>query len=377
MSYHPLFFSDSKYFSPFLFCAHKPDKHESEFTWTSPHSFDLEQKKDACNVLCRSHRDHVLMTFKYDANDTLQELFSVGRLEKAMASAGYVSLLFALDTLADSKVYSIYAWEEDPASHINFSVDRMGEFALYQCVVSADKTRALLLLSDKVTSPQSFDVQIYSRRPAAFAEGFSGNMFEMEYQISGLQPYCHIPMVKFDPRYYSSRLWLVNVKSFQFSEFSGYVKGYNIDNQQIKVPPEGATSSSVNDQVTLLDCVNSPDGAYIITLVLFRGPELPPSIEAGQALQIYEADSLIQVKIVTLDSSSECYGNFLPVFSQCSRKIALRSKKHIKVYQLPPPKTLQALCRSVVLHYFGAVGMKRISAPQKTVDYLQFKAHMQ
>lgn len=383
-------------FPPFCHCNTKSDPQDNHSDWTGQHCFEVEQRKDNNPVIvCRLH-DHVTACLRHDTCPLLTDLVSRGKVTKAvMCKQGYVGLLFSVGSLSDSTQYVMYLSQEYATSissaqasppnptkqDITFTLDMTRAFNLYQCRLSPDATRICLLISTADPSQMSatdmhYDVHIYSRRPAAFDRSFRGNMFELEYQISGLQAYSGVPMALFDSRYSASRLWLINVRSFQFSEFEGYIKTYNINNKQIKIPQEDHKYKITPPH--LLDCAHSPDGAYIVPLVIFREGELPEGFESDRALLIYDSDTLDRLKIVTIEfaSPSDCYVNYSPVFSLCSRKMALRTKKHIKIYQLPVPKSLQATCRSVVLHYLGQVGLNRLQAPQQTIDYLQYKPYM-
>ena len=405
-----LYVSDSSSFTPFEYCNTKTDGRDvTGGESLTQHWLEVEQKKDSNPMLvCRLH-DHVAACLRYDGCPLLADLLEKGSVVKAvMCKLGHVGLLLSIGSLSDHTEYVMYLSDEStstassqtaakpkhsttskhstldvnkqPSQEINFTLEISSPFTLYQCQLSPDVTRACLLLStsgqDMTSLPgkdMHCDVQIYSRRPAAFDHNFHGNMFELEHQISGLQAYCGAPMALFDPRYSASRLWLVNVRSFQFSEFDGYIKTYNINSKQIKIPQEDEKSAIAGP--FLLDCVYSPDGAFIVPLVILQDSE---GFESDRALLIYDSDTLDRLKIVTIDfaTPTDCYINYCPVFSLCSRKMALRTKKHVRIYQLPVPKTLQALCRSAVLHYLGQLGLDRIKASQKTTDYLQYKPYM-
>ena len=312
----------------------------------------------------------------YSDSRFLKELLKDADLEYVVPCSGpWHTLLFALDSLSDTKYYLIFAWSR--TSNLNFYVKKTGSFQIIQCAISPDESRIVILCSKSQEDGclvEDFSIQVYSKRPAAYEVNFYGNMFELEQEILGIHGYSGPPKLLFDTRFMASRFVLVNVKSIQWNTVSSFICSLDISKGRMITPSQ--ESNSIFSDCSFVDSSYSTDGLWILINVLKDIWVSTVATERGRAIVFVHPDTLEAHKCIDIgwDSLQDCWTNYIPSFSRDCQQVALRYKKYTRVYRLPRPNTLQELCRIVIRNCLNDNEIQRISAGKRIVNYLLYRA---
>lgn len=309
----------------------------------------------------------------FSNNALLHALLNDATLESAIpSSVDYGTLHFTVDSLSDSKHHVICIISKDGERTPYFFLEKWGEDnVIHQCAKSPDGSRIITLISSH-SKPHQYELQVYAMKPVAYDPTFQGSMYELEFEIPGVFPHYGIPLVLFNPSYEYSRLALINIKAVHWEDTDSFICTYDL----IKKRPNLADhAEEALETWLLMDAVYSPNGELVFVLVLAMDQKATNSLKMGRKLCVYSSVTLKEVQTIDLgfESLGSCLINFLPVFSFCGQHLFVRSKKQVKVIQLPPPRTLQGICRLVVLSNTSLNELEKLTVPKRVKDYLLFK----
>ena len=367
-------FSDSPGHEPFPICTKRCLSGQDQ-KWYTMSCYDSRQEKPKSSIMYQIHSSP-RQTFAYDSTQDIAKIFNSAELQRIIPSTGGFLAFYFLYTTLGAETNSIVALYKAETNEIMyFLVEKDIPCAPRGIAVSPDATRVCLLVTSggEDANDDHYDVQVYSKRPAAFEKSFQGVSFELEYEIQGLKSNRGSPMIMFDPRYVSSRLGIININSVQNIRVTHYFMVYNLKaHRAVTMPHENYIFD--NDDLELLTAGYSPDGTWVHAVI---GHVLPAmATKYKRFIWIINSDTLEIVKAIDIgsDSMDECFTNFLPIYSKCCRTMALRHRRSVKVYQLPVPETLRAMCRSVILQKH--TDTDRLAIPENMKKYLQLKAYI-
>ncbi len=326
---------------------------------------------------CRKDKRAVLA---YSANPALARIINDSDVEyEVYISRNHVAMVLRGYTL-DGSSYRLLVIAKYTPAHPEFHyffLEKPDGYDVRQAEVSPDETLTCVLFTHR-NIPTAYDIQVYSRRPNAFQADHQGCTFELEYEIPGLQSCRGCPQIAFDPRYFSSRLGLMNVRKVQSLEIADYFTVYDLARKRIRSQASIGHSASGGVPIDLVYSAYSPDGTWAYCITCYPDSDSDSATASGKLLRnfmLFNSDSaqLLQVFDLGQDSVGECYLNAIPAFSRCVRKVALRHRKNIKVFQLPPARSLVALCTAVLLDRHDPDEISRLDVPRKVKQYLQFR----
>ncbi|KAK2169726.1 hypothetical protein LSH36_7g03044 [Paralvinella palmiformis] len=331
-------------------------------------------RKDGSSIVYQIH-SAPKRTFAYTATDgPLKD----AEFQYIVPTSGEYVAFYLKATNLDGQRRGIVALYRPATAHtMYFFAERIIACEPIMAAISPDVSTVCLLLPSNTaadTGSVQYDVQVYCRRPAAFEKSFVGVAFELEHDIPGLQPDKGSPRIMFDPRHRCSRLGVINVNAVQNVRITHYFMVYDLQAKRVVVMPNEAYISN-NTDLDLLEAGYSPDGAWVHALIGHAVPELAGDTYM-RSVWIIHADSLQIVRTLDIGGASAdvCGVNFLPIYSRSCRTMAVRHRKVVKVYQLPVPDSLRALCRSVIRQTVSDLETLNVSDQIKC--YLQLKAYL-
>ena len=344
-------------------------------TWDSRQCLKCSHNKATSSIIVQCHSQPE-KTINYADSRLLGDLLQQAALEYIIpCSRPYHAFFFSLDSLSDTTYYHIFVCS--PKSNLNFDVKRTGPVEIVQCEISPDESRIILLFAEplKHEDREEYDIQIYSKRPAAYDKNFYGNMFELEQEVLGVIGCTGPPKLLFDTRVLSSRFVMLNVKSVQWNTISSFICCLDLGKGRMITPNQDPANSPFHDCVFINACYSS-DGAWLLVHVIKDIWVSTVNTKRGRSIVFVHPDSLEAVKCldVTCENLKDCWANYVPNFNRDCQQVALRFKKEIRVYRLPQPDTLQALCRIVIRNCLNDEELCRIPAAKSIMNYLHFKA---
>ncbi|ELU01802.1 hypothetical protein CAPTEDRAFT_203170 [Capitella teleta] len=308
-------------------------------------------------LLCTQHGQPRQMNYGY--NRLFKALMDDAHLEGFVpGSMDYLSLHFSLENLSDTKQHMVCMLSDKEVKLMYFFLEKWhDDLQLHQCVLSTDRTYLVLLVSQADT----YDMHVYSKRPAAYDTEYQGSMFEMECLIPGILSWNGPPKVIFSPSFGYSRLALVNVESIHWENTNSYVATYDLLYKRPNLLD--LCEHRLYNDVELIDAMYSRNGEFIAVMV---------SHNSGNELVVYSADSMLPIKTFQQGYLNCCFLNTLPVFSISGRQMVLRTTKSLSVVQLPAAPSLKAMCRDVVLSSTSSADIEKMLVSHDIKNYLLF-----
>lgn len=362
-------------------CTKKTDKFHNANKWNTTYCLDLFHDKELCQLRFSRH-GHPFHNRSYSDDTLVKELFqSAAKIVCLGTSEDRLVFILAFD---EYRTQCVYIFKPGEQTREVFFLCRTGNIVCHQCVISPDGTRVSLTISEQVSSISGPDtssmvryaVQIYSKRPAAYEEGFQGNMFEIEHELPDVYGCLDVPKVMFDPRYHSSRLALVAIKSIQDTEICYYFTNYDLYQKVVQLSEKDSCPEHCQ-MFELLDAAYTPDGSMVLATVLAVPSSETKQMKVIRAVLAFNSNTLELIHTIKIghENIDECYVNFRPNFSTNKYVMALRQRKTVKVYQLPIHLTLQNLCRIALLNH-DSQGYSRPDISPSISNFLQYKPYL-